>query len=363
MTKVSDPIQIGSLVVKNRMAMAPCFTNTATESTHVNPLLIEGYRQTARGGVGLLIVEPSCVHPRGRGTFARRLGNMSDSNLPGLEELAYAIKREGASACLQLQHARLVAHEGSDNVIKGAGQQMTFLSLTDDEIEETIAAYAQGALRAKRAGFEAVEVHACHGCLMQQFMSPRANKRQDKWQDLTLFATRTIQAIKQAVGPEFPLIWRISAEEGVPGGFTLDDTLNYRVPAFEQAGIDALHVSSGSRSTLKATAMEVPPRYDRMGTLLPQVRAVKAMAKVPVIAVGKIMLPEMVSSIIERGWADMVGLGRAIIADPDFPNKLLQGRNDEIRLCIGCNYCYTRLAFGNLSIRCAINPARGENCR
>jgi len=360
MAKVSDPLKIASMVVKNRIATAPCFTNTASESTYVNPLVLEGYRQIAQGGAGLVITEAACVHPRGRGSFARRLGNMSDLNLAGLEELAYTIKREGASACLQLQHARLIAHEGSDNVVKGGGQEIAFLDLSDDQIEETIAAYAQGALRAKKAGFDAVEVHACHGCLMQQFMSPRANKRKDKWNDLTLFPTRAIKAIKELVGKEFPVLWRISAEEGAPGGFTLEDTLSYRLPAFEQAGIDAIHVSTGSRSSLRATAMEVPPLYDYMGTIMPQARAVKARTKLPVIAVGKVMLPHMVNSIIERGWADMVALGRALIVDPEFPNKMLQGREEEIRLCIGCSYCYTRTCFENVSLRCSINPARGR---
>ncbi len=359
MPRISDPIQVGNLILKNRYVVSSTFSNNTLENHYVGPNLLNSYEREGKGGAALVIVQASFIHMQGRGNFRRRLGIHEDRCINGLEELSSVIKRGGAKAAIQLQHARF--HSRGDQTPGGASAD--FSTFTEDDILTAIEAFAQAAIRAKKAGFDAVEVHACHGSLVAQFFSPLINQRRDKWgEDRLLLPLGVLRAVRDAVGSDYPIIWRLSAEEGVEGGFTIEDTLRW-VPDFEKNGASAIHVSSGSRSGLAARAEEVQPLYFPLGYLLRYARAIKDATQLPVIAVGKILEPSLAEKVVEKSWADMVALSRAIIADPDFPRKALAGKWAEIRKCISCNYCYRRVAFEQLSIRCAVNPERGREVR
>ncbi|MBW2146410.1 MAG: FAD-dependent oxidoreductase [Deltaproteobacteria bacterium] len=359
MPGISDPIHIGSLLLKNRFVVASTFSNNTMENHYVGPNLLNSYEREGKGGAALVIVQASFVHIQGRGNFRRRLGIHEDRCINGLEELSSVIKRGGARASIQLQHARF--HSRGDQT--PGGEAADFSTFAEEGILTAIEAFAQAAVRAQKAGFDAVEVHACHGSLVAQFFSPRINRRRDKWgENRLLFPLSVLRAVREAVGSDYPVIWRLSAEEGAEGGFTIKDTLTW-IPHFEKNGASAIHVSSGSRSGLAARAEEVQPLYFPMGYLLKYARAIKEVTRLPVIAVGKILEPSLAEKAVEKGWADMVALSRAVIADPDFPRKTLAGKGAEIRKCIGCNYCYRRVAFEQLSIRCAVNPERGREVR
>jgi len=359
MPSISDPIQVGSLLLKNRFVVASTFTNNNIETDFVGPNLLNSYEREGKGGAALVTVQASYVHPQGRGGFARRLGIHQDRCINSLEELSAIIKRGGASAAIQIQHARF--HSKGDET--PGGEAADFSSFGEERIQTAIDAFGQAAARAKRAGFDAVEIHACHGSLVAQFFSPRINQRNDRWgKNRALFPLKVLESVRRAVGPDYPVIIRFSAEEAVDHGFTIDDTLKW-VPEFEKAGADAIHVSNGSRSGLAARAAEVQPIYFPMGPTLKFARAVKGVTSLPVIAVGKIMTPTVARQVVAKGWGDLVGLSRAIIADPEFPRKALAGRDAEVRQCIGCNYCYRRVAFNQMSIRCAVNPERGREDR
>lgn len=358
-TQISDPIQVGGMTLNNRLIVAATFSNLAQETDFVGARLLDSYQPEGAGGAALVIAQASYVHRQGRGNFPRRLGIAEDRAIPGMEELSSVIRRGGAKAALQLQHARF--HSKGDET--PGGRIESFSSVDPEMIETAINAFAQAAVRARKAGFDAVEIHACHGSMIPQFFSPLINQRSDQWgQDRDLMGVRVVEAVRAAVGPDFPVIVRVSGEEGVPGGFTIEDTVR-RARRLEAAGADAIHVSSGSRSSLAARAEEVGPLYFPMGHLLKHARKVKAAVNLPVIGVGKIMVPRLAREALEHGWADIVALSRPIIADPDYPRKALAGQDDAIRPCIGCNYCYHRVAFRQLSIRCAVNPGRGRESR
>ena len=353
---IDTPLKLGSITLKNRFVVASTYSNNTAYDDFVGPNLINAYEREGAGGAALVIVQPTYVHPQGRGGFPRRLGIHHKRCINGLEELASIIQRGGAKAAVQLQHARFKS-PGDDTP---GGESAGFDQVSEEAILTAIEAFGQAAARAQKAGFDAVEVHACHGSFTAQFFSPIINQRNDKWgQDRPLFALSVLKSIREQVGRDFPVIIRLSATEGTPEGFGIEDTLTW-VKRFEDAGADAIHVSNGSRTGLDGRAAEVMPLYWAMGNNLQNARAVKEKLSIPVIGVGKIMTPSLAREALAKGHCDLIGLSRPIISDPDFPNKAIQGREKSIRKCIGCNYCYRRVAFEQLSIRCAINPQRGR---
>ena len=201
-------------------------------------------------------------------------------------------------------------------------------------------------------------IHATHGFLPQQFMSPYSNQRKDRYgQDRLLFCEELIQKIKKITGKDFPLIMRISGDEylGDIGqkGFSVED-MKEIAPRLERAGADALDISAG---TVDNPYWLVQPSYFPRGVILPLAEAVKKVVNIPVIGVGRINTPELAISAISEGKCDLVNLGRALIADPEFPNKLIEGRIEEIRKCIACNYCLWTVGTGYIT--CSVNPELG----
>ncbi len=360
---------IGNLELKNRMIMPAMGSSHGEADGTVGEELIEYYAARARGGFGLLITEFTCIEPAGK-ALPGQLMIDSDEYTAGFTKLTEEIHREGGKIFLQLQHS------GRQTVSQFTGMQPVAPSavpcpinrelpreLTIEEIHVTIEKFGDAALRAKKAGFDGVEIHGAHGYLVAQFLSSYSNKRADEFggdiAGRTKFAVDLIENIKEKCGQDFPLIFRISGDERVESGRTIKETVMI-AKMLEKAGADAIHVSTGVYASMPYM---VPPANVPNGFNLDAAAAVKKVVAIPVIAVGRINDPFMAEEVIVNGIADFVALGRASLADPEFPNKVKQNRTDEISPCVGC---LTRcngapgIDSNDHGVSCMINPFTGH---
>lgn len=366
--KLLEPTQIGSMKLRNRIVMPAMVTNYCTDDGAVTERF-KAYHQTrAKGGVGLIITEAAYVHPNGKG-FSNQVGIYKDELIPGLKALTDAVHEHGAKIAVQLYHAgrqttskvtgmRVVAPSPIPCPVK----QETPKELSVDEIKELVEAFGQAARRAKEAGFDAIEIHGAHGYLLNQFLSPYSNKRTDAYggtfENRMRFPLEVVRRVRQEVGEDFPVIYRMSAEEYVAGGLTVEDTKIFAQKLVE-AGINALHVSGG---VYESAAMIIQPAAIPQGCYVDVAAAIKEAInnEIPVIVVGRIKDPFMAEQIIREGKADLVSMGRALLADPDLPRKVSEGKIQEIRKCIACNQgCIDRL-FQDLDITCIANALTGH---
>ena len=364
--KLFQPIRIGSLEVKNRLAMAPMATHYADETGAVTQRLKNYYAARARGGVGLIMIESGYIHPSGRGGL-KRLGLHEDRLIPGLKGLVEAVHNEGAKISSQIHHGgrqvNLLATRGvypvSASSVPAAMEGLVPRTLNIGEIEELIEAFGRAAARSLAAGFDAILIHGAHGYLIHQFLSPLSNYRNDRYggsfSRRLRFLKEVVHRCREAVGKEFPLMVRISASEFLPGGITLKD--GQRIARhLEDWGVDAIHVSGGTHESVE---MELPPMAIPRGCLVHLAEGIKKVVQVPVATVGRIVDPQMAEEILQGGKADLITLGRALLADPEFSKKTQEGRTEDIRPCIGClQGCRDRLYQGQ-SITCLVNAQAG----
>ncbi|MHB9114873.1 MAG: oxidoreductase [Thermoleophilia bacterium] len=363
---ILTPVNIGGVRLRNRIAMPPMSTRLSNADGSVTQRLIDYYEERAIGGVGLIIVEYSYIDEERSKAAVCQLGAYSDNLLPGLSELSEAIQRRGAKTFLQICHgggqspADLISGAPgapSAILVKKGGHLPTELSI--DEIKEIIHSFAEAALRAKKAGFDGVEIHGAHGYLLNQFLSPRCNKRSDLYgADLagrTQMALEVVDAIRAKVGSRFVVGFRLNVEDYTPSGITVDETRIF-VRMLEEHGISYIHASAG---TYESHQYMISPTYLDRGHLSGLAKAVKDVVSVPVIAVGGLN-DEVGSKLIDEGLADIAAMGRALIADPSLPNKMARGLDKEIRPCIRCNDGCIGRFFAGKTMRCATNPAAGR---
>jgi len=372
MAKLFEPIEIHGMTIPNRIVMPPMTTRLAASDGTVTPPLIQYYASRADGGAGLITIEMCSPEPAGRHR-AGELGLSEDRFLPGLRRLTARVAEAGARAAIQIGHAGghtrqdvtgypPVAPSAVPHVVQEIDTRTIVPeALTSDGIRALVTAFATAAERAIRAGFDAVEIHGAHGYLIAQFLSPLDNRRTDAYggslHNRARFALEVIQACRQRA-PDLPLIFRFSADEFAPGGLTLAEAKEVACWAVE-AGADALHVSAGCYRSLPSGAVMIPPMAYREGVFIDLAAAVKKRVRVPVIAVGRLHDPALASRVIEEGLADMVALGRQLIADPEWPRKVRDGRTEEIRPCIACNTCIDGMRQG-ATIGCLVNPLAGH---
>lgn len=316
----------------------------------------------------MMILEASFVVPEGRG-FARQLGIHADAMIPGLRRLAGLAHAHGAKIGVQLYHAGRQTSSKTTGVVPVAPSAIpdpTVMEmpreLTTEDIAALVAAFAKAAARAKKAGLDFVEIHGAHGYLVTQFLSPFSNRRTDGYggtfEKRMRFMEEVCVAVRKAVGDEFPVTLRLSADELVAGGLRVADTKRIAKRA-EQLGIDALHVSAGNYASYERGLM-IPPMAVPDEPLVPYAAQLKRTLRIPVIAVAKIRTPEGAERILSSGKADFVAVGRMLLADPDYPNKVREGRLDEINKCIACNQgCISRL-FAQEDVWCTVNPECGR---
>jgi 2,4-dienoyl-CoA reductase-like NADH-dependent reductase (Old Yellow Enzyme family)/thioredoxin reductase len=367
MHKLFESVRIGQVELRNRLVMPPMNTNYATGDGSVTQRGIEYYRERARGGVGLVIVEGAFVHPLGRG-LNNQISLASEDKISGLNKLASAIHGEGAKAAIQLFHGGrqstslvLGAQPVSASDVPCMLTRETPRPLSLEEIEETVEAFGEATRRAKDAGFDFVEIHAAHGYLINQFLSPLTNLRKDKFGgDLaarTRFLLEIIQRIKKKVGGDFPIICRINGDDYFQGGLTLADAKGI-AQTIQKAGIRAIHVSGGIYDS--ANGESTAPMWLPRGFMVPLAQGIKSVTNIPVIAVGRINNIRLAEEIIEKGQADLISVGRALIADPEFPKKAKENRAEEIRPCIACNEGCINMLFLLKPVTCVLNAAVGR---
>jgi len=341
---VFQPITINGMTVRNRIVVPPMDTGFGSLEHEVTDQLIAYHRRRAEGGLGLIIVEYTSVDPGGR-CVATQLGVYDDRFIPGFRRLTQAVHEHGASIALQLHHGGVRAkpeYSGGEIVapsaIPDAGVGVVPRELAIPEIQQLVEAFGQAARRAKEAGFDAVEIHGAHGYLINQFLSPWFNRRSDAYggtfEKRLRFALEVVQRVREYVGPDFPVGFRIIGEEMPLGsGLRLRDTTRV-VARLEQAGIDMIHVSVGNVGP--SLGKVVAPMAMDWGFNVYAAAAIKQVVNIPVITVGRITDIRLADQIVEQGRADMVAMGRASLADPEFPRKASEGRFDEIRRCFGC---------------------------
>jgi len=368
--KLFEPGRIGTMDLRNRIAMPAMGSCLATQTGGISREHIHYLAARARGGAALIIVEVTCIdYPRGKTIYVQpRLDN--DYVLGGHSSLVDAVHAYDAKIIPQLMHSgrytSLETTEGLEPVGPSPipdemSPMVTPRELTTAEVEELVQKFVAAAMRAKRVGYDGVEIHAAHGYLVLQFMSPRSNQRQDKYGgDLAgrmTFPLEIIRGIKAAAGADFPVLIRISADEFFPGGITLEDS-KVIARMLEEAGVDAIDVSAGVPITI---TMWVETIEKEEGVRTYMAEEIKKAVDIPVITVGGIRSPEVAERILAEGKADFIHLGRTLLADPNWPNKAREGRTEDINKCTSCTYCMDRIAPGvGLPIRCSVNPVLGR---
>lgn len=362
------PGRIGRLTAKNRLVFPPIAHNYADGEGHATPRYVAHIERIAEGGVGTIILEAGFVRPDGKG-FCRQLGVHADSVVPGLRAMVEAGHRHGALMGIQLFHGGRQAAEkisGAPPVAPSAIPDPVVNELPHElapvEIGDLVSAFGAAARRARDAGFDFAEIHGAHGYLVAQFLSPFSNRRSDAYggtpENRRRFLEEIYAAARAATGKNFPITVRLSGEENIPGGLTIDDTVA-TARRLEELGAAALHISNGNNATY-AQGTTIPPMAIPDGVLVPFAERVKAAVAIPVIAVGKLRMPDMVEEVLKKGRADFVALGRSLLADPDWPNKVQSGDVTRVRHCIACNQgCISQL-FAQEAITCTINPEVGR---
>jgi 2,4-dienoyl-CoA reductase-like NADH-dependent reductase (Old Yellow Enzyme family)/thioredoxin reductase len=359
------PLRIGKVEIRNRIAMPPMVMCYGGPNGEVTEQTIAHYEARAKGGVGLIIVEATCVHPSGKG-FEGGLSIHTDSHVPGFARLTDTVKKHGATIALQIFHAGIQAHVEQPVGPSAIGRKIvppirTPKELTTEEVEQMIEAFVQAAVRAKKAGFDMVEIHGTHGYLICEFLSPLTNKRTDKYgEDRVLFAEEIVRRIKEKCGKDFPVIFRLCADEFLEGGITIEYAKEI-AKRLEEAGVDAFNVTGGNYDT---SDYIIPPvYYDKQGYFFELAAEIKKVVSVPVISGGLITDPEVAEKAIEEGKVDMVFVGRQLLADPEWPNKVKHGELEDIRPCIACNEGCIHRIFNDRPVVCAVNPLKGFEYR
>ena len=318
-----SPGSIGRLELKNRYFSAHGFRLCGNEQpSTVNRLSCA----QVMGGCAMNIVEIAAVHETSKSPTT--LGIYADKFIPGLARLAAAIKKAGGIACIQLWHGgrQTSGKPFGGQPVAPSAVKNDFINeepraLTLDEVKELIACFGEAARRAQEAGFDAVEIHGAHGYLIDQFLNPYTNKREDEYggslENRARFGVEVIQAVRAQVGPDFPILFRLSAQENVPGGIELEEGIA-AARLYEQAGVDALDISQGCYDALPYT---VPPYFLPQKVNAANAARIKQQTGVPIIVAGRINHPELAEEILQAGMADFISLGRPQLADPDFVKK------------------------------------------
>lgn len=356
------PMKIGTLEIKNRFVMPAMNSHWGREDHYFTDQALNYYGERAKGGFGLLITEFLCVSEEGIADKTQA-GIYDDCFIPMLSSLTARVHENGARIFAQLQHSGRMQGYGTSEFpavgaswIPAAGHPLEVHELTTEEIPGIIDKFVQAALRAKKAGFDGVEIHGAHGYLLAQFMSKAVNKRVDQYGGSTSNRARIvceiIKAVKAACGETFPVSVRTSGDEGFEGGNTIEDAAAQAL-LFEEAGADVLNISYG-----------VPIRsyYANAGFNMENVKKIKDIVSVPVIGVGRINDPALALKAVKSGSSDFVALGRQSVCDSHFPEKVKEGRFEEIFTCTGCmqRCLYPNSFEEGFGISCLVNPFSGK---
>ena len=360
---IFQPLTLRGMTMRNRVAMMPMGSDFAGHNGELSDEHIKYYELRARGGTGLIIVENICVkYPEGsNGTTQLRLDK--DCYIPRMFNLTEACHRQGACIGVQINHAgasamssRIGMQPVSASTLPSKPGGETPRPLSKEELESIAKDYAAAARRAVNAGFDLIEIHAGHSYLISQFLSPTMNDRTDEFggcaKNRARFCRMIIDEVRKAIGPRVPISLRLSVDELVEGGNTVEDCLEYLEYLNDE--VDLFDTSAGLNPTIQ---YQIDANYLEDGWRSYMAKAVRDKFNKPTIAIGNIRDPKIADDIIARGDADLIGLGRGLIADPDWCNKAKYGDVCDIRKCISCNVgCVGNRIGGNKPLRCTINP-------
>jgi len=378
--KLFESLRIGSLELKNRIVMAPMSCNLGKDG-FVTERMVRFYEERAKGGVGLITIGDGIVDTPLGNNVKESTAIDDDKYIPFLRKLTGAVKAHGAKICLQLSHAGRragrISKEGYLDITKGlipvapssiphpVVGQVVPKELTQGEIKKIIEKFGEASRRAIEAGFDAIGLHCAHMYLCGQFLSPWANQRTDEYgadfEGRLKFVLEVIERIKREVGKTYPLIVRMNGEEP-PGGNSLGE-IQEIARRFEKAGVDAIHVSVGFGAPTKTPGLipSVTPMRASAGCIVHLAENIKRVVSIPVIAVNKLGDISLAEKVLQDGKADLIALGRPLIADPSLPLKAAEGRFDEIRPCIYCcKGCLQNVLEKDAPVACSVNPVAGR---
>jgi 2,4-dienoyl-CoA reductase (NADPH2) len=358
-----SPIKVNTVEIKNRIAY-PSLGLLYSKDGKLNDRYYNYFLERARGGVGLVTVGPVGVDFIGSGSIALALAN--DDAIPDFQKLTGIIRGEGARAWIQLFHAGAYSHpsfiDGQQPIAPSAVysrySQTTPREMTLEDIQQVQEAFSRAAKRAQEAGFDGIEILASAGYLITQFLSPRTNKRSDAYggsfENRVRFPKELITLVRNRVGSDYPLTIRMAGNDFVRGSNTDLETSEF-AKIYEQAGVDAINVTGGWH---ESRVPQLPMHLPRSAFAFLALNIKKAVS-IPVIASNRISDPDSAEKIIKDGYADMVNLGRVLIADPQWPQKAFEGRDDEIRPCVGCSQGCTDEIFSGRPVFCVGNARAG----
>ena len=365
------PIRIGNVWYRNRMFSTPMGGTDIENDGCIGPKSTAFYEYRAKGGAAAVTVSELMVHPATDGSHAYHLDESILNSLAKATYTADAIRRHGAIPSMELSHSGMfagtymtdknkshgLAQWSADDGVRADG--MPYKALSKEQIQEIVAAYGHVAGLCKRAGFEMVMVHAGHGWLLNQFLTPMYNHRTDEYGGSTenrcRFTIEVLKAVRAAVGPGFPIELRLSGAEFVPEGYDLDEGI--RIAKILEPYVDLLHVTAGTYQ--RTFGITHPSMFEDHGRNVYLAAEIKKHVSVPVATLGGLTDPEQMEEIIASGQADIVEMGRQLLADPFLPQKVMENRDEEIVHCMRCFVCMSERAATSTR-RCAVNPIIGR---
>jgi len=350
------PATIGNMKLRNRFVRSATFDGMAERDGRVSDDQIELYTRLARGGIGLIVTGMASVHPSGQISGYQNTV-YDDDCIAGLQRLTAAVHRQGARIALQLAHAgreafKYLAYKHSSALAPAVipddpYSEAVSRAMTDEEIEDIVRAFGDGARRAREAGFDAVQIHGAHAYLFSQFLSPFSNRRNDRWggslENRMGFLSAVYREVRTAAGADFPVLIKLGVEDGFPHGLQFEEGCRAAVECADW-GFDALEISQGLRGkhysqTEFRTAIDRPEREDYFRNWC---REVKARVAVPVMMVGGLRRPEGMETFLRNGEADFMALCRPLIREPDLIERWAAGELKKPD-CISCNACFNAL--------------------
>lgn len=361
--KIFEPITINQLTLKNRLVVPAMVSKYTTQDGFATEQYIAYHEAKAKGGWGLIIAEDYCINPHA-GASAILPGLYTEEHIKSHSELTRRVHAAGGKIFAQIYHAGFQANRELYGIqpVAVSCARSSYLKelphvLTSGEIKEIEKEYAVCAANAKKAGFDGVEIHGAHGYLINQFLSPDTNKRSDEYggnlYNRCRMALETIRTVREAVGEDYPISFRLTTKEYFDHGLDLEETKVF-AKLIEEAGVDVINCSQHGVPYI------IPPSAVPQAFAVNNAAEIKKVVNIPIIGVGRINDPLLAEEVILSGKMDMVAMGRASLADPDLPNKAKEGRLEDIVRCVACTQgCIGEKARGNV-LCCLVNPSLGH---
>jgi len=365
MSILFTPCKLGSLTVRNRFVRSATCEGMCNAAGDVTPALVRYCERVARGGVGLFITGHTFVHPSGKASQGM-MGACRDEQIPGLAQLASRVKTAGAAIAVQLNHggrqcrSEIIGQTPlAPSAVTDRSSGITPRALTEAEIGEIIASYVAAAVRAKRAGFDAVQLHCAHGYLMSEFISPYTNRRTDRWggslENRARFILEVLRACRRELGRQYPIFIKLNGEDFIEGGLQLADTVEF-AKMLEADGIAAIEVSGAMAESVGMVMRKNITAAEDEAYFLRHVEAVRKAVRVPLLCVGGLRSRQVMERIVGSGSAEFVSMSRPFIRQPDLPELMRQGKLDRAS-CVSCNRCKKDAEEG---LQCALDAEAAE---